>query len=118
VEVEDRVVGTLDPDDATPLGHPLELAALVLSPTETSPELLILAALAVALLDEHRMVPPSHFLEGIAQHPEEVVVGREDRPVEVELDDRLRLADRGELAGVIRHLFGGELLPGAGRRRG
>ncbi len=41
------------------------------------------------------------FVERVAQRAEEVVVGGDDRAVHLELDHRLRLADRRDLAGVV-----------------
>ena len=55
------------------------------------------------------------FLQPVAQRLQEVLVGGDDRAVQVELDDRLGLADGGDLALVIRVLqlgggdIGGEL---------
>lgn len=53
------------------------------------------------------MVPALHLVRRVAEGVEEVGVGAAHRPVEVELDHRLRPADRGDLA---RRLGGGEPL--------
>ena len=50
-----------------------------------------------------------HVDIGVAEHLREIVVDRADGPVDVEFDDRLRLADGGELAFVVR---GAQLLLG------
>ena len=42
-----------------------------------------------------------NLVEAIAEGGEEVFVGRENRPIHAELDDRLGLADRGDLSILI-----------------
>ena len=54
------------------------------------------------LFDEHAVVLALHLREGVAQRVQEVVVGRDDRPVEVELDHCLRLANGLDLTLEIR----------------
>ncbi len=43
-----------------------------------------------------------HLDIGVAEHLREIVVDRADGPVDIEFDDRLGLADGGELSFVIR----------------
>ena len=41
------------------------------------------------------------FGERVAHRPQKVLVGGDDGAVHLELDHRLRAADRGDLAGVV-----------------
>gem|GEM_PF-6156746 len=66
-------------------------------------------------IGEHGMVPPADLLQGVAHRGKEIVVGRQDVALQVELDDGLGLVDRGELScevrreELLRRDVGGEL---------
>ena len=50
-------------------------------------------------------MPSLNLGERVAHRPEEVVVGRPDRPVHRELDHGLRLADGRDLSGEVGVLY-------------
>ena len=66
------------------LADALELARLVLAAAEPGPELLVLEALPLGLVDEHAVMPALDLLERVAHGLQEVVVGRHDRAVQFE----------------------------------
>ncbi len=107
VGIEDRIVGGLDPDRLAALAETMELPGLEVSVMQAGPEFPIFRAVPIGGIDEHRMMTADHLVETIARHREEILIGGEDDPVEVELDHRLRTADRVDLA---LHLDGGDLL--------
>ena len=96
--VDDRIVGRLDPDLAAALAEPLVLGGLIFAATETCPELAIGRAAALFRHDEHAMVLAFDLVEPIADSVQEILVGREDGAVEIEFDDRLRLAECNDLS--------------------
>ena len=52
---------------------------------------------------------PLYLVQGVTHGRQEVLIGRADGAVQVELDHRLGLADRRDLAlviGVAQHVFG------------
>ena len=57
VEVQDGVVGGLDPHLLAPLADPLELARLELTSIELGPELFVFGSRLVARFDEHAVMP-------------------------------------------------------------
>ena len=111
VEVEDRVVGGLDPDFLAALADALVFGGLEFAVVEVAPELPVLGAGAVGRLDEQAVMLALDLVQPIAERLEEVVVGGDDRAVHVELDDRLGLADGGDLALVVGvlQLRGGDI---------
>ena len=80
---------------------------------EVAPELLVLGAVAVGRLDKHAVMLALDLVQPVAERREEIVVGGDDRAVQVEFDDGLGLADGGDLALVI-----GVLQLGGGDVRG
>src|SRR6185312_15797368 len=98
VPVERRIVARLQPHLAPALGEPPELARLVLTPPERLPERRIFGALRLRRIDEHPMMLPDDLIEPIAHRREEILVGCFDRPVEAELDHRVRAHDRRDPA--------------------
>ncbi len=94
VLVHDRVVGGLDPDLAAALGDTLVLCGLVLAAIEARPERAIIVAVARGRVDEHAVVLAPDLVERVAHRVQEILVGGDDGAVELELDHRLRLADR------------------------
>ena len=108
VEIEDRVVRRLDPDLLAALADPLELVRDVLPAVQLRPELLVLGTRPVSRLDEQAVMLALDLVQGVAHHAQEVVVGRNDRPVQVKLDHRLGLVDRGDLTfKVLNSVVGG-----------
>jgi hypothetical protein len=69
---------------------------LVLALVQIVPELAVLRAVLFLLGDEHAVVLAADFLEGVAERAEEILIRRDDRTIEVELDDGLRLVQRIE----------------------
>src|SRR5690606_27747667 len=100
VAVEDGVVGGLDPKLAAVPAAAQVAAGVELAAPELLPEGAVLGALPVPGVDEHRMMLAAQLLEGVAECAAEVLVGREDPALEVELDDGLRAVQRLEHAGV------------------
>ena len=109
VEVEDGVVGGLNPDLLAALTDALVLRRLVLAAVQCLPELAVFSALPERVLDEDAVVFALHLAEAVAQRVEKVIVGRDDRAVQVEFNDRLRLVNRLDLT---REISGLELLLG------
>src|SRR5580698_2306902 len=62
-------------------------------------------------LHEHSVMLASDLLERVAESLQEIVVRGENRTVELELDDRLRLAHGAQLTGEIgsTQLLGGDI---------
>ena len=106
LQIEDRVVGRLNPDLAAILGEPLVLAHVKLAAAQLGPERLVFGATALARRDKHRVVLALNLIQRIPHHLQKVFVGVEDVAFQVELDHRLRLADGAELTG---HIGGADL---------
>ena len=107
--VEDRVVARLDPDFSAAFGNTLVLVGIELAAAELFPEQAIFGALPVSRVDEHAVVLALDLLQAVTQRIQEVLIRGQDGAVELELDDRLRLVDRGHLAfevGVLEFLCG------------
>ncbi len=94
--LEDRVVGGLDPDLAAVLADALVFPAIELSAVEHGPELAIVLRCGVARIAEDAMMFALDLLQAVAKSETEILVCRDDRPVELELDHRLRTAQRVE----------------------
>ena len=84
-----------------PLPIRLIFGRLVFAAVQPGPEFLVLGAVLEGLIDEHAVVPALDFVERVSQGGQEIVVGGDDRAVDVELDHGLGLADGGDLAGVV-----------------
>ncbi len=104
IEVQDRVVGCLDPDLAPALAQAPILAGVIFAAPELLPELAILDAAAMLRLDKQRMVLPAHFVQAVAGSGQEIVIGRQDAAIHAELDHRLRFGDRGQLPRRVGRL--------------
>ena len=93
VGVYERVISALDPDIPAALAHPLKLARHELAAVQLTPEALVLAAVCVVGWDEQAVMAPLDLTQAIAHGLQEILVGGDDRAVEFELDDCLRLGD-------------------------
>ena len=104
VLVEHRVIGGEDPDFLAALADPLVFGRLVFAAVEARPELAVGGAVALGLLDEHAVMLALDFGERVAHRLQEVFIGGDDGAVHLERNDRLRPADRRDLAGVLHAL--------------
>jgi len=91
VEIEDRVVGGLDPNFLATLAQPLELFSDVLASIEFGPELSVFGTGRIGVLDKHAVMLVLDLCQGVAQRGEKIVVRRDDRAIHVEFDHCLRL---------------------------
>jgi hypothetical protein len=98
--VEDWVVGSLDPDFLAALADPLVLRGFELAAIKLGPEFAVGAAVAHRLLDEDAVMLALDLFQRIADRGEKVRIGRDNGPIEVELDYRLRFADGGCLSAL------------------
>src|ERR1700721_3779199 len=101
VEIEDRVVGGLDPDTPAALGDPLVFRGLLRAAIEGGPEVAIFGAVALGGIDKHAVVVALDLSQSISDRVQEIVVRGDDGAIHVELDDRLRFTDRSDLAGDL-----------------
>ena len=101
VQIEDRVVGSLNPDFAAALADALVFAALEFALIQFRPEFAVVGTGAVIFFDEDAVMLALDLVGHIAERAQEVVVGLDDRAVHAKLDDRLRLADGGDLPGIV-----------------
>jgi len=99
--VQNRIVGRLDPDLAAALADALVLSRLKFTAVEARPERLVRVAAAQIRRREHLMMLALDFVETVTHRVEKVLVGGDDRAVHLELDHRLRPADRGRLRQCI-----------------
>src|ERR1700712_3494123 len=105
IEIKDRVIGRLDPDLFASLADSLELRCLGFAAAQCVPEMSVFGTCAMGRLDEHAVVFATYFRQRVANRVEKTLIGREDRAVEIKLDDRLRLVDRRALSGKIGELL-------------
>jgi hypothetical protein len=108
VQVEDRIVGCLDPHHFAVLPDALELCRLKFAAIEGRPELLILGAVFLDRINENAVVFAADLFECVAHCAQEVFIGSDDSAIEVELDNCLRLSDRLDLPVITGRL---QLLP-------
>ena len=87
IAVEDRVVGALDPDFATVFGEPLELGRRELAALQRRPEVAVIAARRVLLIDKHPVMLTLDLFQPIAHRVEEVVIGILDDAIHSELNE-------------------------------
>jgi len=86
---EDRVVGQLKPDLTAVLADALELPRLESAAPQRRPELLIGRAVAIGRIDELGMRLAADFVDRISERVTEILVGRQDLAIKVELDGGL-----------------------------
>ena len=101
VQVEDWIIGRLNPDLLAAFADPLEILRHIFAAGELCPEVAIVGGLRIGGLDEHAVVAALDLIEAIAERLQEIFIGRDDAPVGGELDDGLRPRDRIELADVF-----------------
>src|SRR5690606_26107586 len=99
--VEDRVVGGLQPDFLAALGKAVELAGQELAASQARPELVIFGAAGEIRIGEHAVMPADDLVESIADRGEEILVGLDYGPVELEGNHRLAAGDRVDLASHV-----------------
>ena len=100
-QVQDGVVGSQNPDFPAALADALEFVGHVFAAVELRPELFVVRALAVGVIDKHAVVFALDFVERVAQRLEEIVVGVKDRSLHGEFNHRLRLPNGGDLFGMV-----------------
>ena len=96
--LEDWIIRGLNPDFLAALADPLIFAGVEFAAAELGPELTIFRASGVIRLDEHAVMLAFDFLEIVAKRATEVLVGGDDFPIRLELDDRHRTAESCESA--------------------
>ena len=101
VEIEDRVVGRLDPHLAPILGQAPVFALAEVAPPQVAPEAAVGLALDVRGVAEQRVMLAEHLVQAIAEQVEEVFVGRQHIALQIELDHGHGLADGRDLAFVL-----------------
>src|SRR6185503_8018838 len=92
IEVDQRVVGSLNPYLLAAAPQPAEFVGDELATIQPVPQLAIFAALGILRIGEHAVMAPDNFGRAIAHRRQEVLIGAQDIAVEIELDDRLRTA--------------------------
>ncbi len=85
--------GGLQPKLLPPLAQPPMDAGVELAPIQFLPKGDIVSRCGKGRITKHPVMPPGNLIKPIAQRRQEVLIAREDRPVELELDHHLRLAD-------------------------
>ena len=106
VEIQNRVVGGLQPDFLSPLAQPLILAGFVLATIEALPERPVLRTLLGDVIDKHAVMLARNLFKAVSHGVQEVVIRRDNRTVHLEFNHRLRLANGFNLSGKIGILFG------------
>ncbi len=99
--IEDGIVGPLDPDFPAVFAETLVLARLIDAAGQLGPEFLVLRAAPVGVVDEHAVMLAFHFLQRVSHGVQEILVGSQDRAIQLKLDDGLGLADRSHLPAII-----------------
>ena len=112
LEVEDRVVGRLQPDLVSAFAQTFEFTRRVLAAAKPFPELAILRTLFGRFINEHAVVMAHNLVEPVSHDIQEPVVCRDDRAVQLKLDHRLGLADGLHLTREVSIGFTGSQLLG------
>ena len=114
VGVNNRIVGPLNPDLASPLADPPELTGMKLTPSQTGPKIPVFGAQACGLVTKHAVPLPLDLRQCVAHGGQEVVVRTHDRAVRLEADHRLRTIQRVEYRGLRGGCSVGRAAAGAG----
>src|ERR1700761_7767176 len=101
IQIEDGVVGSLDPDFLIPFAEAAVFAGLVFAAVELGPEFAVLGAGTVGVVGEHAVMLAFDFVELVAHGFEEILVGVLDDAVHAKFDHGLGFADRRDLAGGV-----------------
>ncbi len=104
--VEHRVVGGLQPHLAPALGQAAELLGDETAAVQLVPEVAVLGAFGLNRVDEAAVMATLHLVQRITHGVKEIVVGVDDRAVEVELDHRLRAREGRHLGLEITNPLG------------
>ena len=88
--IKQRIVGRMNPDDATALCDTAKFARLKFAAPQTIPERAIFGAVARFGRNEKTMILAFDFVELIAKRAEEIGVCVRDRAIEIKLNDGLR----------------------------
>ena len=97
VQVEYRVVGSLQPDHLAIVAVALIAAGIEFAAVELLPEFAVLGAGGVVVLAEDAVMLAQDVIEFVADRYQEVLVGAQDMAAHVELDDGLGFADGADL---------------------
>jgi hypothetical protein len=92
----------LNPDFPAALAEPLVLGAIELTASEAPPEIGVLDGLRVGRFDEHAVVLALDLAQRVTHSREEILVGRKNGAVELELDHGLRLEMAWSVAAASR----------------
>ncbi|MFA6967450.1 MAG: hypothetical protein WC281_17780 [Bosea sp. (in: a-proteobacteria)] len=92
--VQNRRIGCLQPDSLASFGDSEELRLDCLAFIQARPKFGIILGVFLHILDKHSMVMTSDFIDGVANHIEEILVRCKDITIHTEFDHRLRPADR------------------------
>ena len=104
------VIGPKDlPHVLRALGKTLVFACFIFAAAQALPESAIFSARGEGRIDEHAVVLADDLVAPIAHRVEKIIVGIDDRAVQIEMDDGLGLVDGGDLPLEIG---AGQLLPG------
>ena len=103
--VENRIVAGLNPDFLAAFADALVFGGLELPVVQIAPELLVFGALAIGGFDEHAVMAAFDFVQCVAQHRQEVLIGVQDGARQVKFNDGLGFVDGGKLAAKF-HQFG------------
>ena len=95
----------MNPDFLAALADALVFRRLEFAVVEVAPELLVFGAVAVGRLDKHAVMLAFDLVQAVAERLQEILVGGDDRAVEVELDHGLGLVDGGDLAAQIHEFL-------------
>ena len=100
-QIEDRVVGRLDPYLPPPLPQTHEFRGFELPVSQIVPKGLVFRTGGVTPGDEHRVLFALNFGQAVPHRGQEIRVGGQHFAIQVKLDHGLRTADGGDLAGKV-----------------
>ena len=92
----------MDPHFFPALANTLEFLRDVFTPVQLRPEFTVVGALPVRFFDKHSVVLALDLFQRVTQRLQKIFVRANDGAVHLELNCRLRLADGGDLAGIVQ----------------
>ncbi len=101
IQIEDRIVGGLNPDLLIGLSEPLEFGSDEFAAAELRPEFPVVGGLRIGRIDEHAVMAPLDFVEVISEQVEKIVIRLDDAAIDREFDDALRPRNGIELSGIF-----------------